>query len=174
MPSPYELRESLKNEALAKGLLFLGIVELSSKRYHDYVLWLNKGYHGQMSYLENNMSLRQNPSELVGTKGSGLIFALNYKQEDSLTLLKNRDFASIAQYARLKDYHRFFKQKLAQIITKIDLLKGAKVCVDSIPILEKDLAAQTALGFIGKNTLYIHPNYGSLLLLDLITTGFAI
>jgi epoxyqueuosine reductase len=45
-----------------------------------------------------------------------------------------------------------------------------RVVVDSAPILERALAARTSKGFLGKNTCYIHPRFGSSLLLgELIT-----
>ena len=40
-----------------------------------------------------------------------------------------------------------------------------RVCVDSAPVLERALASKGSDGFIGKNTLFIHPQKGSYLLL---------
>ena len=46
-----------------------------------------------------------------------------------------------------------------------------KACVDSVPLAERALAQRAGLGFIGKNHMLIHPEFGNHILLgELITT----
>ena len=75
----------------------------------------------------------------------------------------------IAQYARLKDYHKQLKKILEALVSELESKLGLKfrfqVTVDSAPVLERALAAETKMGFIGKNTCYIHPTKGSFFLL---------
>src|SRR5262249_27004812 len=70
----------------------------------------------------------------------------------------------IARYARGADYHIVLKQKLAALAARIEALGGpvaARACVDTAPVLERDLGERAGLGFIGKNTMLIAPGVGS-------------
>ena len=71
----------------------------------------------------------------------------------------------VAKYARGKDYHQVMWTLLGALAQSIDAMVpqdlNHRVCVDSAPVLERELAAATGLGFIGKNTMLIAPGVGS-------------
>jgi epoxyqueuosine reductase len=46
----------------------------------------------------------------------------------------------------------------------------ARVCVDTTPVLEREIAAAAGVGWIGKNTLVLHPKLGSYIFLGEIVT----
>ncbi|MGC8624971.1 MAG: tRNA epoxyqueuosine(34) reductase QueG [Phycisphaerae bacterium] len=75
----------------------------------------------------------------------------------------------IAAYAAGRDYHRIFTsllQKLERAVrTMLPVDSMARAYVDTGPCLERDFAARAGLGWIGKNTMVIHPRHGSWFLL---------
>ena len=77
--------------------------------------------------------------------------------------------AKIASYASGRDYHRIFSGLLHKLETAVRaLVPGditARAYVDTGPCLERELAMRAGLGWIGKNTMLIHPRHGSWFLL---------
>jgi len=125
--------------------------------------WLGNGYHGTMGYMANHFEKRVNPTELVEGAKSVISVLLNYhtkqKQEDP-------EAPVISDYALGKDYHYVLKERLAQLLDYIQ--KELAPCegrffTDSAPLLEKALAKEAGLGWIGKHSLLIHPKMGSFL-----------
>lgn len=170
-------RKHLESLANQQGLIVLGIVTIEEeKSFSHFKSWLDQNKHGEMKYLENHLELRQNPQGLLEGAKSGIIFGKKYSHGDRYDPGLRGSRFRIAQYARMKDYHRTIKRSIDQIaIELLKLLPGEsqfRSTVDSAPLLERALAAKTHKGFIGKNTLYIHPDHGSLLLLgELLTTA---
>lgn len=170
-------RSYIESLAGQQGLLLLGVVDLGEeKSFPRFTSWLDQEKHADMKYLENHLPLRQNPQGLLEDARSGLIFAKQYSHGDRYDPGLRRGKFKIAQYARMKDYHRTLKRSIDQIAGELrpKLPDGTQFrsTVDSAPLLERALAARTHKGFIGKNTLYIHPGHGSLLLLgELLTTA---
>ena len=173
MMNQSKIRENLESWFSTKGFIFLGIVDLDVRKdFLKFKQWLASGNQGSMEYLANHLELRENPAALIDKARSAVIFGFPYYQDKEKTL--DEGHGRIAQYARLKDYHKFMKLHAQHIIDKIteDFPNDSfKIAVDSTPILERALAKKTSRGFIGKNTCYIHPNYGSFLLLGEIITS---
>lgn len=127
------------------------------------VEWLGNGYHGTMGYMANHFDKRVNPAELVEGAKSVVSVLLNYH-----TKLKQEDPEApvISDYALGKDYHYVLKERLSKLLTYIQTeltpCEG-RYFTDSAPLLEKALAKEAGLGWIGKHTLLIHPKKGSFL-----------
>lgn len=123
--------------------------------------WLNQGSHGEMQYMENHFDLRIDPTKLVAGAKSVVSLTFNYytdiEQED-------RQAPRISKYAFGRDYHKVIKKKLKMLITrareKIGDFQG-RAFVDSAPVMERDWAVRSGLGWMGKNTLLIDPKKGS-------------
>lgn len=125
--------------------------------------WLDAGYHGTMTYMANYFEKRVNPAELVENARSVVSVLLNYhthlKQEDPQAPV-------ISSYALGKDYHFVLKERLSKLLTYIQTELSScegRVFTDSAPLLEKALAKESGLGWIGKHSLLIHPQMGSFL-----------
>lgn len=156
-----------------EGLLLLGAVPLEyDEDAGRFRRWVADGNHASMAYLEANMSLRCDPQGFFKGAKTALVFGFPY-HHDSL----ERSKPKVARYAQYKDYHRFMKKKAGEVLQGLksmvpsELNVEARIFVDSAPILERALAARTTHGFIGKNTLYIHPQFGSFLLLGEIISN---
>lgn len=123
--------------------------------------WLNAGHHGKMSYMENHFDLRIDPRKLVPGAKSVISLTYNYhttdKQEDP-------EAPKIASYAYGRDYHKVVKKKLKHLMAEMrDRFGeiGGRAFVDSAPILERDWAKRSGLGWIGKHTLLLNRTQGS-------------
>ncbi len=163
-----EIHASLDALFQGENLTFLGVVSLDVQEdFLAYRRWLEDGKHAEMHFLENHQELRADPSTLLPGAKSAVLFGLRYDQGDE----RQTEEPRVAQYARFADYHRVLREKGERIVEACGW-ENARVLVDSAPLLERALAAKSERGFIGKNTCYIHPTKGSLILLgEILTTA---
>lgn len=162
------IRQHLQASFQKERLSFLGIVTLGPEPAFDrFEEWLAEGRHADMDFLNKNKLLRKDPRGLLENAQQALIFGMPYWQGDRLhSILQGSN--QIAQYARLRDYHKVMKQKAERILGDLQARRPeiqGRVTIDSAPLLERALASRTAAGFIGKNTCFIHPKDGSFFLL---------
>lgn len=124
--------------------------------------WLNKGFHGKMSYMENHFDKRTDPTLLVPGAKTVVSLMYNYYTDEKQ---KDEHAPKISKYAYGKDYHFIIKDKLKTLVQSVEEELGTtiagRVFVDSAPVLERDWAKRSGLGWIGKNTLLIRPSAGS-------------
>lgn len=124
--------------------------------------WLEGGHEGEMSYLTRNREKRYDPRLLVEGTRSVVTVLYNYFPKQTIG---DGEHYKIAKYAYGADYHEVLKQKMRQLLQRIETqtgpLEGVRVFVDSAPVLDRAWAVRCGLGFIGKNTTLIHPKRGS-------------
>ena len=121
--------------------------------------WLDAGYAGTMAYLERGRDKRVDPERVLPGVRSVVACALGYFQGWGA-----RGPSGVARYAWGDDYHAVMEPKLRALADAIvELAPGtvARAYVDTGPVLERDLAARAGLGWIGKNTMLLHPELGS-------------
>ena len=123
--------------------------------------WLEGEHEGEMGYLTRNKEKRYDPRLLVEGTKSVVTVLYNYFPKQLLPSERYK----IAKYAYGNDYHEVLKRKLRQLVERIETqtgkLEGVRVFVDSAPVLDRAWAVRCGLGFIGKNTMLIHPQKGS-------------
>lgn len=160
------IEEKIKAGAKDLGFVAVGFTKPESPaRYPDFINWLQEGYHADMSYLaeERSVAGRKNPTELLASCQSIICLALPYSPVDSKR--KEPRQGRVASYALERDYHQVAKEKLKLLAEKIREIYDQSfeyyACVDTTPILEKYYAQEAGLGWIGRNSLLIHPEYGS-------------
>ena len=152
----------IKEKAIDLGFSFARIAKAErmdeeARRLED---WLNQGYQGEMSYLERNFDKRIDPTLLVPGAKSVISLLYNYYPSSH----QRPEAPKLAKYAYGKDYHFIVKDKLRTLFAWIEDNIGAidgRIFVDSAPVLERDWARRSGLGWIGKNTMLIHPKAGS-------------
>jgi epoxyqueuosine reductase len=114
-----------------------------------------------MSYMANHFEKRLDPTLLVPGAKSVISLLYNYYPEQEEK--SNPEF-KIARYAYGKDYHLVIKDKLRQLFKVLESEIGAvegRVFVDSAPVMERQWAAKSGLGWLGKNTLLLNRKLGS-------------
>jgi epoxyqueuosine reductase len=153
----------IKENAKKLGFDFCGISAAHKLEHEEERLesWLSRGYHGKMTYMENHFEKRLDPSRLVPGARSVVTLLYNYfPGEESPSDAKYK----VARYAYGKDYHFVIKDKLYLLLTRLQSEIGdinGRVFVDSAPVMERQWAAKSGLGWLGKNTLLINKQYGS-------------
>lgn len=133
----------------------------------SYKRWLASGFHGEMEYMERHEELRQDPKLLLPSCRSILAVGLNYLQEPNHLPGEPK----IARYALGKDYHKVIRKKLKRVEAHLPRGTESRICVDSAPLLEREIASRAGLGWIGKNTMLIDSHRGSWFLLGFLLTS---
>lgn len=176
----------VKELALGCGFNLVGIGPLEASRYgEEYQQWLAAGKQGEMKYLAQQVEARLDPLSKWPWARSVVVVALAYfqdepkggdKQNEAVVGGGRGEMGRIARYAWGRDYHRVMDTKLRQLERAIrQRLAPAdfqvRACCDTAPIMEREVAARAGIGWVGKNTLLIHPLKGSWFVLgELITS----
>ena len=160
--NPEARTDVLKATAANLGFDYVGVsraeyMEPEAARLED---WLDQGYHGRMAYMENHFDKRVDPTKLVPGAKSVISLMYNYSTETA----QREGVPKISRYAYGEDYHHVIKGKLHSLLESLCAQIGeihGRCFVDSAPVLERDWARRSGLGWVGKNTLLIHPKAGS-------------
>ncbi|MBN1378822.1 MAG: tRNA epoxyqueuosine(34) reductase QueG [Gammaproteobacteria bacterium] len=136
---------------------------------------IDQGLHGEMLYLERNQDLRYQPEKLLPGTTRIICARMNYlpREAETITRLQTPERAYIARYSLGRDYHKFMRKRLTQLAQRLEQHIGSfgyRAFVDSAPVLERQLAEKSGLGWIGKNTLLLNEHAGSWFLLGEIYT----
>ena len=142
--------------------------------------WLDRQYHGDMHYLAAHGSRRSRPAELIPRTLSVLSARLDYlpePQADAERQLRDPTRAYVSRYAVGRDYHKVMRGRLQRLARRLEEVLGPfgyRVFSDSAPVLEKPLARNAGLGWIGKHTNLINRHDGSWFFLGEIYTDLAL
>jgi epoxyqueuosine reductase len=134
-----------------------------------------------MSYMARHAHLRANPSQLLAGVARVITARLDYLPaatdpnwiEHESARLDQGEAATVSLYARGRDYHKVLRQRLQQLAARIvDAVGpvGYRVCTDSAPVFEVELARKSGIGWRGKHTLLLSPEAGSMFFLGEILT----
>ncbi len=138
--------------------------------------WLRRGFHGDMTYMARHGVKRARPQRLLAGTLRIISVRLNYRPpgiEPDAQVLQDARRAFIARYALGRDYHKLMRKRLQQLARRIETIAGPfgyRALVDSAPVLEKALARDAGLGWIGKHTLLMSRDAGSYFFLGELLT----
>ena len=160
--------KTLRIERFAKEIGFDGFGvtrEVSTKSVEKYKNWLSLGYEGEMSYMRRNVEKRSNLDLVLSGVKSIVCLRTNYLTADKgMEFVNDKEQGDISLYALNEDYHDVLVQRHQKLEKKIkEEFSGCqtKPYVDTGPILEKSLAKNAGLGWIGKHTNLITEGIGS-------------
>lgn len=160
---PAYQKKIIQEEAFRQGFSFIGFSRAGKMEEESIRLekWLNGNQHGQMHYMANHFEKRTDPTLLVPGARTVISLLYNYYPSELQPTAHNY---KISKYAYGKDYHYVLKHKLKSILffiqEKIGQVEG-RVFTDSAPVLERDWARRSGLGWTGRNAMLIHPKAGS-------------
>ncbi len=129
--------------------------------------WLAQGLHGTMAWMAQHGDKRSRPQELVPGTLSAISVGLDYGRDDDAAAwrtLADGERAYVARYALGRDYHKLMRNRLQKLADRIAAEIGPfgyRVFVDSAPVLERALARNAGIGWIGKHTCLIDKDGGS-------------
>jgi len=167
--------KALKSKAAELGFVSAGVTrsDVSSQQSERLQLWLERGNHGELEWMENRKEQRGHPQVLWEGARSVIALGMSYAPAtDPLALAEAKAHGRISVYAQGGDYHDIVKKALKALARwMIDQAGGElKVFVDTAPVMEKPLGAAAGLGWQGKHTNLVNAEHGSWLFLGSIFT----
>ncbi len=157
----------IKEGALETGFHLVGIAPAVRFPEADfYRQWIVKGFAGEMGYMTRNAEKRENCKVLFPPTRSVIVCGISYHSSHSSSVEPYNPLKGwISRYAWGDDYHTILKNKLYRLLEFIQkespIPIEAKVCVDTVPVLERIYGKYAGLGWIGKNGCLLNQQYGS-------------
>lgn len=168
--------QRIKDEALRLGFDLAGIAPATPSIHGGAVRdWLAAGHHGDMAWLARDPELRLDPARVVAGARTVIAVGLSYAvAPPPAERWDDPRHGRIARYAWGPDYHDVLLPMLMELGRWLESEAGRPVAwrayVDTGPVLEREVAARAGLGFVGRNTLLVTPEFGSFLFLGEILT----
>jgi len=176
-----EVKRELASRAAALGFAAIGVASIEIPEDERHLLrWLAGGFHGEMDYMERHGVMRSRPQQLAPGTVRVVSARMDYWPDDARDadqVLQDGTRGYVSRYALGRDYHKILRRALADLARELQERIGPfgyRVCVDSAPVLEKALARQAGLGWIGKHTNLIARDAGSYFFLGEILTDLAL
>jgi len=163
-----KLAGDIKRWAMELGFADAGIsgTDLGSDEQH-LERWLDDGHHGEMAYMARHGAKRSRPAELEPGTQRVISVRMDYIPPGTANawgVIEDGEAGYVARYALGRDYHKLMRSRLQKLAERIHGVVGDfgyRAYVDSAPVLEKALARNAGLGWIGKHTVLINKRAGS-------------
>jgi len=173
----HALAADIRRWAAELGFQQVGVagIELAADEAH-LLNWLDAGHHGEMDYMARHGDKRSRPADLQPGTVRVISARMDYAPPGVRTawdVINDSERGYVSRYALGRDYHKLLRsrlQKLADRIAGVTGPFGHRVFTDSAPVLEKALARNAGLGWIGKHTLLLDRDAGSWFFLGEIYT----
>jgi epoxyqueuosine reductase len=176
MENAAALAESIKQWGRELGFQKVGIagVDLAADEQR-LAAWLAQERHGTMQYMERHGTRRSRPAELVPGTLRVVSARMDYRVAgaDPDAVLADPMLGYVSRYALGRDYHKVLRRRLARLAERIATAAGTagyRAFTDSAPVLERALARDAGLGWIGKHTNLLDRQDGSWFFLGEIYT----
>ncbi len=167
-PDPILLAHRVRTLARELGFQRCGISGIALDEDEAHLRdWLANGLYGSMQWMAHHGDKRARPQELIPGTIRVISVGLDYGRNDddsAWATLENGERAYVARYALGRDYHKLMRNRLQALADRIQQEVGPfghRVFVDSAPVLERALARNAGLGWIGKHTCLIDKDGGS-------------
>lgn len=168
----FDQKEWLKSEATRLGFCLCGFaaIEPFETEKRVYLDWLNTNAHGEMAYLArpDTLEKRFDPRVILPDGKSAIVLAAQ------IPSFKRDPRFLVADFARCVDYHETIPPVIDQLIgnfqRRFDCQVSYKTCVDAAPVMERAFAVRAGLGWIGRSSMLIHPEFGSKMILTVVLT----
>jgi len=144
---------------------------LSEEDRNNIQSYIEKNYYASMDWFPERQKIRTRFENLGFPVQSILMLGAIYKPTEKSEQKMRKWQGRIAKYAYGEDYHKVLKSRakpILQLLRSTFPGKQFRQGVDSLPLPEKILARNAGLGWIGKNTMLIHPEIGSYFFLTAI------
>ncbi len=178
---PMAATQDVLERCKQSGFVLAGIAPVQGSAFvAELRAWIGAGKHGEMEWLARDAAVREEPARIMEGLGHTQAFIVVADQYASRQDVHGADEKAddllrgkIARYARGRNYHDVMKRRLHALADSLRLAYPGsefRTCVDTAPILERELATLAGLGWQAKNTLVINPGVGSYVLLGVVAT----
>ena len=179
---PQALMQRVRQWAAELGFAAVGVSDLDVTQPAERLRhWLESGRHGQMRYMQRHEAVRADPSQLLAGAQRAICVRMDYRPradgegwiEREWQRIADPQAAVVSVYARGRDYHKVVRARLQTLAGRIGQEVagfGYRVCTDTAPVFEVELARRAALGWRGKHTLLLTREAGSMFFLGEILT----
>jgi len=167
IPDLAALAQSIKDWGRELGFAHVGIAGVDLGEHEQHLeRWLAAGYHGELDYMAAHGSKRSHPEQLIPGTLRVISLRMDYLPGDTrmAQVLAQPEKAYVSRYALGRDYHKLVRKRVQHLADRIQADIGPfgfRAFVDSAPALEKAIAQEAGLGWIGKNTLLLNRKAGS-------------
>ena len=162
------LTESIRRRGMELGFQQVAITGTDLSADEAALLaWLDAGYHGDLRYMARHGVRRARPAELVPGTIRIVSVRMDYRRgggADPEAVLGDPALGYVSRYALGRDYHKLIRRRLQRLADHIESEAGPfgyRAFADSAPVMEKPLARNAGLGWIGKHTNLINKTAGS-------------
>ena len=177
LPELSALRQNIRSWGSELGFDAIGVARATLPEDEAWLKrWLALGRHGEMAWMARHGTRRSRPAELVPGTLTVIAARMDYLPPEAApaeSVLSDQRLAYISRYALGRDYHKVLRRRLQQLADRITAATGPfgyRVFTDSAPVLEKALARDAGLGWIGKHTNLLSRDAGSWFFLGEIYT----
>lgn len=171
------LKSRLQSEAHSRGFGLFGVAPAApADGFSHFTAWLDAGYAGEMDYLHRHRNQRRHPNDVLEGVRSVVMLGMEYgaaacgvADGGAATQAAGR----VASYAAGPDYHRHLWDRLNDLAAWLEAAAPGcrtRAVADTAPLLERGFARRAGLGWVGKNTMLIHPRRGSFFFLGALLT----
>src|SRR2546425_3960948 len=176
--NPVQNSVEVRRRGEALGFDAIGVASLERTPHADELdRWLAAGYAGTMSYLHRQAEQRKRPHRIMPEATVAVVTLTSYFHGAADPKPAACDRGKVAQYAWTADYHRVVGRRLERLASAVRELapdSRTRCYVDAGPVPERELAQRAGLGWIGKNTMLIHPKLGSFTFIGVVLTDAAL
>ncbi|MFA5523972.1 MAG: tRNA epoxyqueuosine(34) reductase QueG [Tissierellales bacterium] len=130
-----------------------------------------KGYDTEFE--EKDTSLRTDPALLMPESRTIIAIGISYNIDYMKTPIKNNKWQGILSKSSWgEDYHKVLRNKMEGLVDEIKKIVDFKytICVDTSPLIDRQIAKKAGIGWYGKNCSIINDEYGSFVFLGYILT----
>jgi epoxyqueuosine reductase len=173
--NPNALATATKTAARDLGFDACGVADLGASHAAAALdRWLDRGFNGEMRYMERQAPVRREPARAWPEAQSAIVVLHNYYQGHAEPAPGR---GRIARYALGDDYHSVMSDRLEGLAARLVAAAGTgrfRAYVDAGPLPERELARRAGLGWIGKNTMLIRPGFGSFTFIGVLLTDLTL
>jgi epoxyqueuosine reductase len=172
-----QLTELIKGRAYELGFSLVGVCDTEPLLDEGNKLksWISFGYQYKLKWIEDSITVRTNPKELLPNAKSIIVLGINFYNK--VEYREEKNIGKISRHAIIKDYHTVIKEKLEALSNYIKTLipnSNLKYFCDASPMMEKRLAQKAGLGWQGKNSILVTKKYGSFVFLSTMITNIGL